>query len=82
MAHASILEVKVATSNADTILKAITPELKSIPSRRIKASIRCVNGGLLLCLEAEDLVALRAGMNTFLRWIAAIEKCVSLVDSK
>ncbi|MEM0445392.1 MAG: KEOPS complex subunit Pcc1 [Nitrososphaerota archaeon] len=80
LAHASSLEVKIQTLQAETILKAIAPELESLPTRRVKAAISCLEDGLILTLEAEDLVALRAGLNTFLRWISAIERCLSLTE--
>lgn len=81
MGHASSLRIIVETPYGDTILKAIKPELLSLPSRRVRASIKLRDGALDLSLYAEDLVALRAGLNTFLRWIIALDKCLRLIDS-
>ncbi len=80
MGHVSSLRLIVQTPHADTILKAVEPELSSLPSRRIRASIQLKDGALDLVLDADDLVALRAGLNTFLRWIIALDKCLRLVD--
>ncbi|MEM0381308.1 MAG: KEOPS complex subunit Pcc1 [Nitrososphaerota archaeon] len=82
MGHASSLKVIIETPYAETILKAIEPELSSLPSRRVKASARLQDGDLALEIVAEDLVALRAGMNALLRWVVAIDECLRLVDSR
>jgi tRNA threonylcarbamoyladenosine modification (KEOPS) complex Pcc1 subunit len=78
--HSSNLRITVETPYGEIILKAIEPELSSLPSRRIRASIQLKNGALDLVLDADDLVALRAGLNTFLRWIIALDKCLRLLD--
>ncbi len=79
--HSSSLRMTVETPYGDIILRAIEPELSSMPSRRVRASIQLREGALDLSLDADDLVALRAGLNTFLRWVIALDKCLLLLDS-
>ncbi|GBC71143.1 hypothetical protein HRbin02_00922 [Candidatus Calditenuaceae archaeon HR02] len=80
--HPSRLRIIVETPYSDTILRAIKPELSSLPSRRVRASIQLREGALDLNLDADDLVALRAGLNTFLRWIISLDKCLCLIDAR
>ena len=65
---------KIPESEAEIILKSVSLEIETSPSKRSSASLRLVEGGLLLKIEAEDLTALRAAANSFLRFIdAAVE---------
>lgn len=63
-----------------TILSALTPEAKVPPTRR--ANIKLEKDGLFLVLtvEAEDTVALRATLNTYLRWINSTINVIHMVE--
>jgi len=57
---------------APTVLGAIGPEAgREIPRTRAKASL--VEGRMVLEIEAKDLSALRAALNSYLRWIKIAE---------
>ncbi|MCS7146192.1 MAG: KEOPS complex subunit Pcc1 [Nitrososphaerota archaeon] len=79
MSHKVNLKVSLHTPYSETILKAIQPEISSLPSRRIRASARFEGDELILEFFAEDLVALRAGLNTFLRWVIAADNCLRTI---
>jgi len=53
---------------AEAVLQAIKPEEKLPPSARCKASIGRRKNVLCLWVEAEDTAALRAALNSFIRW--------------
>jgi KEOPS complex subunit Pcc1 len=56
----------------ETILISLQPEVKSPTSTRSRASLAKEGDILLLKVEAKDSVALRAGLNAYLRWINSI----------
>ena len=62
------------------ILNALTPEAKSLRTRR--SEVKMVKDGLFLVLavEAEDTVALRSTLNAYLRWINSTLNVISLVE--
>ena len=52
-----------------TLLSALTPEANAPLTRRAKVKLEKDGLNLLLTVEAEDTVALRATLNAYLRWI-------------
>jgi tRNA threonylcarbamoyladenosine modification (KEOPS) complex Pcc1 subunit len=53
---------------AEAVLQAIKPEEELPPSAKCKASIERKKSVLCLRVEAEDTAALRAALNSFIRW--------------
>jgi tRNA threonylcarbamoyladenosine modification (KEOPS) complex Pcc1 subunit len=62
------------------LLDALTPEANALITRR--ANIKLVKDGLYLVLtvEADDTVALRATLNAYLRWINCMVNVISVVE--
>jgi KEOPS complex subunit Pcc1 len=56
----------------NTFLEALTPEANSPLSHRGKVTLKKDGLFLVLLIEAEDTVALRATLNTYLHWINSI----------
>jgi KEOPS complex subunit Pcc1 len=56
----------------EAILISLQPEVKSPTGTRSRASLAKEGDILLLKVEAKDTVALRAGLNAYLRWINSI----------
>ena len=54
------------------IIDSLKPETSNPTSRRSKATIRMEDGVLILEIEAYDTTALRASLNSYLRWINSI----------
>ena len=52
--------------------KALQPEIESQFSDRTKVSMEKISDGLKMTFEASDIVALRAAVNSYLRWIHGI----------
>lgn len=58
--------------DAEAAYLALKPEVGV--SRRFKALIHREGNRIILEVDAEDLSALRAALNSYLRWVAMIEK--------
>jgi KEOPS complex subunit Pcc1 len=54
---------------AEIILQALVPETETQIGKRAFAAIKRDKDDLLIRLVAKDQIALRATMNSFLRWI-------------
>ena len=65
--------LKVRTSHAQTILASISPEAgREIPRTRILAEAG--PDQVVLKVEATDLAAMRAALNSYLRWMQIAEE--------
>ncbi len=58
---------------ARMVYESLGPELQAIPSERSKVSLELSGGVLHLSVAAEDIVSLRAAVNTWLRLIRIAE---------
>lgn len=56
-------------SEARAILESISVEARDIPSRRTRVDVEETSEGIRLIIRAKDLTALRAALNSFLRFI-------------
>ncbi|MCW4024630.1 MAG: KEOPS complex subunit Pcc1 [Candidatus Bathyarchaeota archaeon] len=65
---------------AATLLNALEPEVNSPLNRRTKISLAAKDAFLVLSVEAEDTVALRAALNAYLRWIGSTVSVLELVE--
>ena len=64
--------LKLLSPQSDVVLGAISPEVgREIPRTRVKISSE--SDQLVLDIEASDLAALRAALNSYLRWIKVAE---------
>ena len=62
---------------AKQVYLALEPETQTVSSERAITKLRVDEGKLHLQINASDLTALRAAMNSFLAWISA---CTTTVD--
>jgi KEOPS complex subunit Pcc1 len=58
-----------SVKHLETVYRALMPETKKSTSTRSKASLEKNRTFLVLKVNAKDTVALRAALNTYLRWI-------------
>lgn len=73
--------LRLATPHATAVMGALAPEAgREIPRTRVK--LARVDGGLLLDVEATDLGALRAALNSYLRWIGISEEIGNMVGEQ
>ena len=73
---------KLPRSKAEILYAAIAPEAADIPSRRAAVNLKLEDEALILEIKARDLVALRAALNSFLRFIDASLNVIDLVSSE
>lgn len=69
------LEVKIGGLKPDEariLYHAILPEIRDIPSKRASARLELFDDHVRLEISASDLVALRAALNSFLRFIDSV----------
>jgi tRNA threonylcarbamoyladenosine modification (KEOPS) complex Pcc1 subunit len=62
------------------LLDALMPEAKAPPTRRAKVKLEKNSSFLVLAVEAEDTVALRATLNAYLHWINSAINVIDLVE--
>ncbi|MCW4004564.1 MAG: KEOPS complex subunit Pcc1 [Candidatus Bathyarchaeota archaeon] len=64
-----------------TLLNALKPEADVPPTRR--ANVKLEKDGLVLLLkvEADDTVALRATLNAYLRWINSTNSIIKVIET-
>lgn len=65
----------------DIIFKALEPEAKKPATVRAHVVLRREGLFLVLDVEARDIVALRATLNTYLRWINAMLETITVCSS-
>ena len=66
--------------NASIIYSAIDPETKEVSSDRARTTVKQEANVIRVLIEAEDLTALRASMNSFLAWISACERTLETLS--
>jgi len=60
-------------------LQALQPETKTAPAARSKVQVRGEGRNLILSFEAKDTSALRAAINSYLRWVHLTNDVVGLL---
>lgn len=63
-----------------TLLDALAPEANAPVSRRTRAVLEKEGTFLVLKVEADDTVALRAALNAYLRWIGSTVKVLEVIE--
>lgn len=65
---------------AIAIHEALRPETKHSIGPRSRVEMRLAGRMLLVTMHAKDIVALRAAMNSYLRWISSSMDLTQMVD--
>ena len=77
----AIIEIPLESKEtAEILLAALTPETKSGPSDRATARVRVHDSVLIIEVEAGDITALRAAMNSYIAWVSACIKSINQLD--
>ncbi len=65
--------LRLSTPDAATVYGALAPEAgRDIPRTKVRASME--DGSMVLKVDATDLSALRAALNSYLRWIMVAQE--------
>jgi KEOPS complex subunit Pcc1 len=74
------LEIGLPSSRvAETVYKSLLPETEQPSGFRSRVTLKQKGSSLELHILADDIVALRAASNTFLRFVAVAVKTVNVV---
>ena len=65
----------------ETVYNALKPETVSAPTKRSKAHVEVDGKTLTLRFEARDTTALRAALNSYLRWIRLIVEVLDFLEN-
>ncbi|RLI22701.1 hypothetical protein DRO54_00545 [Candidatus Bathyarchaeota archaeon] len=65
----------------ETVFNALKPETLSAPTERSRAHIEVDGKNLILKFEARDSTALRAALNSYLRWIKLIIEILVFLEN-
>jgi KEOPS complex subunit Pcc1 len=63
------------------VLQALKPETKDCPTLRSTVELKGRKNHLQLLFEAEDTTALRASINSYLRWISSTESILKTINT-
>jgi tRNA threonylcarbamoyladenosine modification (KEOPS) complex Pcc1 subunit len=63
-----------------SLLNALAPEVNASSTRRANVKLEKDGSFLMLMVEAEDTVALRATLNAYLHWINSTINIIEAVD--
>ena len=78
--HTCSIKIKLPSKHSSHIAEALKPEAGILPGKRSRAEVSVEDdGSLAIKIEAEDTTALRAAVNSFLRWYAAISRSIESV---
>ena len=77
----SILEIPLESEELAKILySALLPETESIPSERATTSVSVKGSSLVVEIDANDLTAMRAALNSYVAWISASMRTIDSID--
>jgi len=74
--HTVFLEFELGDRSAK-VYESLKPELGAVPSERSKVDMSVQEGRLNLFITAEDIISLRAAVNTWLRLIKIAEEMLN-----
>jgi len=77
-AEAQII-LQMPAETADIIMKALKPETDTPSSNRSRAVIKKGFNGVIIYVSASDTTALRASINSYMRWVQGIVDVVNRI---
>lgn len=78
MHHETVLTFEYdSASHAAIVERSLEPEIGDIEGDRTKATLSRDDTDVVVTVEAADLVALRAGQNTWLSLVSVAERCAN-----
>jgi len=77
----SMLEIPLESEEiAEILYSALLPETESIPSERATTNVSVRGSSLIVDIEANDLTAMRAALNSYVAWISACMRTIDSID--
>lgn len=67
---------------SETVFNSLKPEIKNPSTTRSRANLEKEGMFLILKIEAEDTVALRATLNAHLRWVSSVLNVLEVLKAQ
>lgn len=80
-ANASVRINLLSPEFLPSLLRALIPEINKV-SNRTKVKIGIDQSMIILNVEAKDTIALRASLNTYLRWISSAIEVLEVIKKR
>lgn len=77
--HESTARIEISSEAAEICYRSLKPEEGLLPGGRSSAQVKLAGDKLMIWIEARDTTALRAAVNSFIRWCIAVMRCVGEV---
>ena len=74
------IRIKVPEEVVDAVLDALSPEVESPSSERSSTDVRRGVDDIVISTEASDTTAMRAAVNSYLRWVQGILDMLSKIE--
>lgn len=75
------VKLRVDSSILESVFKALYPETIRLISRRVSVTLEKTEGAIVLKFNAKDSTALRAALNSYLRWFSTVKKSLEYVKT-
>ncbi len=76
------ISIPMKGRTSEVIARALKIETETISSKRVTVGVEASGCALNLKVSANDLTAMRASINSFLRWIDAVLQVYELASGK
>jgi tRNA threonylcarbamoyladenosine modification (KEOPS) complex Pcc1 subunit len=74
------IRVMLREEVVEAVLDALTPEAESPSSDRSSTEVRRDVDGIVISTEASDTTAMRAAVNSYLRWVQGMLEMLSKIE--
>ncbi len=74
------IRVKVPEEVVEALMDALRPEAESPSSERSSTRVRRGVNGIVISTEASDTTAMRAAVNSYLRWVQGMLDMLSKIE--
>lgn len=74
------IHVMMPEEVVEAVLDALSPEVESPSSERSSTDVRRGVDGIVISTEASDTTAMRAAVNSYLRWVQGILDMLSKIE--
>lgn len=72
----------ISSKHLRAVMDALSPEINKPAPGRSQTTVRNEDNFLIIEVEAEDIVALRSTLNSYLRWIDSLNNVFSVLDTE
>jgi tRNA threonylcarbamoyladenosine modification (KEOPS) complex Pcc1 subunit len=76
----SMVLIEIQPDLTNIIINALKPESEMPSSERSHTILQIADEGILIIIKASDITALRAALNSYLRWIQGILSVVNKIQ--